>query len=256
MIVLLSPAKTIQFEKYYTQLQPSVPVFEKEAAELANILEQKSVAELQSLMKISEKLAVLNFDRYKVFAQNHNSKKSKPAILAFMGDVYEGMEAWTFTDKQMLEAQKRICILSGLYGVLKPLDLIQAHRLEMGTSLKLNEYKDLYEYWRTKITDVIIDSLNLYKTDVILNLASNEYSKVVNFDNIEAKLVSPAFKNHRNNEYKIVSFLAKKARGLMTSFVIKNNIKDVNDLVGFDLGGYYFNQEFSTESIPVFTSEF
>lgn len=256
MIILLSPAKTIQLNRYSTNLTPSIPLFNKEAFDLVKQIQKMSFAELQNILDVSDKLAVLNFERYKSFSESYHPSNSKPSILAFSGEVYEGLEAWTFNDHQMMEAHKKVRILSGLYGILKPLDLIQAYRLELSCKMKPIEYNDLYEYWKDKILKAIIDDLNLYKTDVILNLASLEYSKVVDFKKLDVKVKTPKFKNYRNNEYKIVSIYAKKARGLMTSFVIKNSIDDINDIIGFDFGGYYYNQELSNETEPNFISEF
>ncbi len=256
MIILLSPAKTIQFEQHQTSLHPSSPEFENEANYLNKELKKLSFAELKLLMKTSDSLTELTLHRILKFQNFTTPENSKPAILAYMGAVYEGLQAWSFNKNEMKEAQARLRILSGFYGILRPLDLIQAHRLEVSFKFSVNGFNDLYQFWSDKINQSIVSALNQQKTNVILNLASVEYSNMIDFKKIGAKVVSPAFKNYRTNEYKILSVFAKKARGMMASFVIKNSISNVNEIVGFDLGGYYFNPELSSESVPVFTSEF
>ncbi len=256
MLIILSPAKTIQFDKFSTDLPSTVPEFSSKTNNLANHLKLMGVEDLQSLMGISRALAELNYERYQTYSSIHNQTNAQPAILSFMGDVFEGMEAWKWTNDEILDAQKRLRILSGFYGILRPLDLIKAHRLEMGTRWKFAEYKDLYEYWKEDITNSVEITLNELKTDVILNLASLEYSKVLDFKKLGVREVSPVFKHLKNDEYKIVSFWAKRARGLMTRFVIKNRIFDVDDLQAFDDESYFFLKEISETNKPAFTQVF
>ena len=256
MLILLSPAKTIKFDKYSTSLPTTIPEFSKQTDFLVSHLKEMKIEEIQNLMGISRSLAELNFERFQVYSSLHNPNNAQVAILSFMGDVYEGMEAWNFSENELKEAQKRLRILSGFYGILRPLDLMQPHRLEMGTRWNIDKYKDLYAFWKEDVTQNLKDVLNELKTDVVLNLASNEYSKVVDFKALGVKVVSPAFKHLKQNQYKIVSFWAKRARGLMTSFVIKNNITNENDLLGFDSESYFYLKEISEKNKPTFSQVF
>lgn len=256
MLILLSPAKTIKFDKYSTSLPTTIPEFSKQTDFLVHHLKKMKVGEIQNLMGISRSLAELNYERFQVYSSEHSSNNAQPALLTFMGDVYAGMEAWNFSEKELKEAQKRLRILSGFYGILRPLDLMQPHRLEMGTRWNVSIYKDLYEFWKEDVTQNLKDVLNELKTDVVLNLASNEYSKVVDFKTLGVKVVSPAFKHLKQNQYKIVSFWAKRARGLMTSFVVKNNITNENDLLGFDSESYFYLKEISEKNKPTFSQVF
>lgn len=256
MLIILSPAKTIKFDKYFIDLTTTLPKLISKTDILVNHLKLMSIEDLQSLMGISRSLAELNYNRFQSYSSNHNPTNSQPAIVSFMGDVYEGMESWKWSKEDMLYAQERLQILSGFYGILRPLDLIQAHRLEMGTRLKIFENKDLYEFWKDDLRKAFIEKLNQLETDTVLNLASNEYSKAIDFKKLGIKVVTPGFKHLKNNEYKIVSFWAKRARGLMTSFVIQNKITNIEDLEAFDIESYYYLKEISTINNPVFTQVF
>lgn len=256
MIILLSPAKTIQFEQHQTKLKTTFPEFEKDADFLNEELKKKSFGEIKSLMKTSDSLTELTMNRILKYKNNHATENLKPSILAYMGAVYAGLQAWNFSENEMQEAQNRLRILSGFYGILRPLDQIQAHRLELGFKLLVNDNKDLYQFWIEKVNHSIISALNRQNTNVILNLASKEYSDVVDFKKIGARVVSPVFKNWRINDYKTVTILTKRARGLMASFIIRNFISNDENICGFDLGGYYYNKELSKENKPFFTSEF
>ncbi|MCL4109874.1 UNVERIFIED_CONTAM: hypothetical protein GTU68_028783 [Idotea baltica] len=199
-------------------------------------------------MKISKNIADLNVERFHDFSSEFNTENSKPAILAFKGDVYLGLEADQFTSSEMDFAQDHIRILSGLYGILRPLDLMQPYRLEMGTSLKTTRGKNLYEFWKSRITDLLNDDIADHKNKTILNLASNEYFKAIHKKKLNGNLLTANFKEERDGELKFISFNAKKARGMMSKFIVNNNIDNENDLKGFDTEGYYFSQEHSSPS--------
>ena len=204
-------------------------------------------------MGLSDKLATLNFDRYQSWkASKTQSDDSKPSLMVFKGDVYQGLEAETLNTQDMKFAQKHLRILSGLYGILKPLDVIRPYRLEMGTRLETSNGKNLYEFWGNKITQTVNKLAKENKSKAIVNLASVEYFSVLKKDNLDLSVINPVFKDYKNGKYKIISFFAKKARGSMTRFIIQNRIKKVEDLKGFDLDGYSFSEKESIENSPVF----
>jgi cytoplasmic iron level regulating protein YaaA (DUF328/UPF0246 family) len=209
-------------------------------------------AKISSLMKISDKLAGLNADRYAQWSTPFNADNAKQAVLAFNGDVYIGLQAQTFEQQDFDFAQQHLRILSGLYGLLKPLDLMQAYRLEMGTKLATSRGKNLYEFWGDIITTKLNKDLAAQGDNVLINLASNEYFKAVKPRNLDGMIVNPVFKDEKNGEYKIISFYAKKARGLMARYIIKNRLDDVSQLRNFDLEGYSFSAALSTPEQPVF----
>lgn len=223
--------------------------------ELIEVMRKKSVTEVSELMSISKQLAGLNVHRYKIFEANHTDENARPSALAFNGDVYQGLKAQTFDEQKMEFAQNHFRILSGLYGLLRPLDLIQAYRLEMGTKLVFDDYKTLYEYWDRKILDLLLGDLKAQGDDIIVNLASNEYFKSIDKKDIPARVVNVEFKDFKSGKYKIVSFYAKKARGLMSRFIIENQLSKPEDLQGFDYEGYYFDPEASSENLYAFKRE-
>ena len=247
MILLLSPSKNMKNCTY--ENKTSQPVFINEAKSLVNELNKMDVSEIQDFMEISEKLAQLNFQRYQNWSLPFNKTNSSPAIYSFSGDVYEGLNAYSLEEEDIKFAQRNLLILSGLYGVLKPLDLIQPYRLEMGKKLKYESHKNLYSFWNDKISLY----LNNIKDKVIINLASNEYFNVVNKEKISKKIISPIFKDEKNGKFKIISFYAKKARGLMANYIIKNKIDDPSQLIKFNINGYTYNKNLSTDFYPVFT---
>tara|TARA_B100000508_G_C11397898_1_gene246747 strand:- start:263 stop:904 length:642 start_codon:yes stop_codon:yes gene_type:complete len=208
-----------------------------------------NISEIQDFMEISEKLAHLNFQRFQNWSLPFNKTNSSPAIYSFSGDVYEGLDAYSLEEEDVKFAQRNLLILSGLYGILKPLDLIQPYRLEMGRKLKYESHKNLYSFWNDKISLY----LNNIKDKVIINLASNEYFNVVNKEKISKKIISPIFKDEKNGKFKIISFYAKKARGLMANYIIKNRINDPSQLIKFNINGYTYNKNLSTDFYPVFT---
>ena len=251
MLVVLSPAKklTIDGEKRddYT-----LPQFSKESKKLISELRKFSPKELSKLMGISDSLAELNNERYREWNVLHELDDSKQAMFTFTGEVYSGLNASDFTKNEIEYAQDHLRILSGLYGVLRPLDLIHAYRLEMGTKLEVGKSKNLYEYWKSVIVKDINKSLKDQGTDVVVNLASNEYFKAINKKDLKAQVVVPVFKDYKNGEYKTIMVYAKKARGMMASFIMKNRLKNIEDLIAFDEGGYIYNEEASNGNEMVF----
>ena len=252
MLIVISPAKTLDFEtapitKIHTQ-----PEFLKESRQLVKQLKEMTPAEVSSLMKISDKLGAQNFVRFNEWKTPFTLDNSKQALLAFKGDVYTGIDAETFSSQDFKFAQKHLRILSGLYGVLRPLDLIQAYRLEMGTSLENKQGKGLYEFWASKLTDQINQDLKASKSKHLINLASNEYFKSLQVGDINAEIIVPVFKDYKNGQYKIISFFAKKARGQMSAYIIRNRIKNPEELKAFNVDGYKFYKSESNETNWVF----
>jgi len=254
MIVLLSPAKSLNFEPAKIK-RHSTPRLLDESTELVGHLKTKSANSIKKLMGVSDNIATLNVSRFNNFETPFTLDNAKQAILAFNGDVYTGLEADSFDSKDMTFAQKHIRILSGLYGVLKPLDLMQPYRLEMGTRLKVKRKKNLYEFWDEKITSVINEDLTKSKGTVILNLASKEYFSSVKPKLVDGKIVHVHFKELRNGQYKVISFKAKKARGKMANLIVKNRITDIKSLSKLDVDGYLYSKELSDENNLFFGKE-
>ncbi len=252
MIILISPSKTLDFETPVDTKDNSQARNLDESAVLIDTLKQKAPHEIASLMKLSDKLAALNDERYHSWKRPFNLNNAKQCAFAFKGDVYTGLDAESLNQKELNWAQKHLRILSGLYGTLRPLDLIQAYRLEMGTKLDNPEGKNLYEFWGNKITQNLNDDIAESKSKVVLNLASNEYFKSVKPKEISRTIISPEFKDCKKGQYKIISFYAKKARGLMAAWVIKNEITDAAKLADFDVDGYYYDKAASTPEKPIF----
>lgn len=248
MIAIVSPAKSLDFEKEY-DLEATSPRFSKETKTLVKTLREKSANDLQELMSISDKLAELNEERYHNF-KFRNPTNSKQAVMAFQGDVYQGLQAEDFSEKDMEFAQDHFRILSGLYGLLRPLDEIQPYRLEMGTKLHFDDYTSLYAFWEDKIAKELKKDLKAQGDDILINLASNEYFKSIDRDILKKSIniVDVEFKDFKNGKYKVISFFAKKARGMMARFIIKNKINDVESLKGFNIDGYAFDPDDSTDS--------
>jgi len=204
-------------------------------------------------MNISADLGNLNYERYQTWHLPFTPENAKQAVLAFNGDVYTGLDAPALPEEKLKLAQQKLRILSGLYGVLKPLDLMQPYRLEMGTKFGVGRAKDLYAFWGNKITKNIQEAVNESGSKILVNLASNEYYKSIDSKKLDAEIVTPAFKDMKNGEYKMISFFAKKARGLMTRFILEHNIDNAGDLQAFDADGYVFNPRLSKPRKPVFT---
>ncbi len=253
MIIVISPAKTlyekspVHYEKY-TEID-----FLSESQKIISVLKKKKPDQLARLMDISPKLAELNFRRNQAWTPDFTSENSWQSVLMFNGDVYQGLKAETFTEEEYGIAQQKLRILSGLYGLLKPLDRIQPYRLEMGTNLPVSGKKNLYDFWKTKITTKLNLELALSDQKLLINLASNEYFGVVDTKKLKARVITPSFKENKNGKYLMISFFAKRARGLMSRFIIQNNISDPEELKAFDWEGYYFNNQLSGENDWVFT---
>jgi cytoplasmic iron level regulating protein YaaA (DUF328/UPF0246 family) len=252
MIILLSPAKTLDFESNSITEVCTQPDFLKFSKYLVNGLSKLTAEGIGELMSISPKLAELNHQRFQDWATRHDRESSKQAVLAFKGDVYEGLKAWDFEAEDFEFAQKHLRILSGLYGLLRPLDLIQPHRLEMSTVYANPAGKDLYAFWGDRVSNGLNKDLKDSGSDLLVNLASQEYFKSVQEEKLQGKILTPVFKDEKNGHFKIVSFYAKKARGLMSAFLIRNRIDYVEGLFDFSEAGYRFSTKDSTELAPVF----
>ena len=253
MLYVVSPAKNLDYETPAQTETFTQPELVEEAAELAQVCRQLTPADLSQLMGISDKLAGLNAARFEQWVPEFTLANSKQAVLAFNGDVYAGMEAQSFNEQELAYSQTHLRILSGLYGLLKPLDLMQPYRLEMGTKLENGKGKNLYEFWGDKITDKLNEQLAATNSSYLVNLASNEYFKSVKKKNIKADIITPAFKDWKNGQYKMISFFAKKARGMMVQYLVKNKVEDLAGLLKFDMAGYEYNEELSKPNEPCFT---
>lgn len=256
MIHLLSPSKSLDFETEAGIDKYTIPDYLSRSTSLIKKLQTFSVKGLEKLMGISSNLADLNVERYKKWsAPVKPGAKHKQAILAFTGDVYTGLKATGLSKNDLIYAQEHLRILSGLYGLLKPLDLIAAYRLEMGTDLKVGRKKNLYEFWRKSLTEDLNRQIKDHSQQSIINLASNEYFKVIDTKKLVADLIQPVFKDAKNGEYKTIAIYAKIARGAMSRYIIKNRISDPEDLKGFDLDNYSYNSRLSEGNKMVFTRE-
>ena len=254
----MSPAKSLDFDSKLPTKKHSEPRMLDDAAELVDVMSDKSPAELSKMMSVSEALGELNHERFQDWERPFTPDNSRPALLAFTGDVYLGMDpGGTFTERDYTQAQKVLRILSGLYGVLRPLDLMQPYRLEMGSQVDTDRGKDLYTFWGDRITQQLnADMAESPGAKALINLASNEYFGSVHADAIDARVVSPTFLDSKNGgDYKIVSFFAKRARGSMAGWIIRNRIKSVKALNEFDGMGYRYDAERSTVDAPVFIRE-
>lgn len=253
MIIVISPAKTLNAYSPVALELFSQPVFLEEAQKIVSVLKKKKPEQLAQLMNISPKLAELNAHRFQLWQPPFTLENSWQALLMFNGDVYQEMKAPLFSPRQFEYAQQNLRILSGVYGLLKPLDLIQPYRLEMGIPISIGSKKDLYDFWKSKITNHLKNDLEQDRGQTLINLASNEYFSVIDTKKLKARIVTPTFKESRNGQYHMISIFAKKARGLMCRFIIENQITDPEEIKAFDLGGYYFNNSLSKENNWVFT---
>jgi uncharacterized protein len=251
MKIVISPAKSLNFEKLLPTKEHSEALFLKEARQVHKVLMQKSPAALSELMDISDKLAELNWKRNQDWKTPFTTENARPAIFAFDGDVYTGLNAYTIPSEKLEDLQDSLRILSGLYGLLKPLDLMQAYRLEMGTKLPIGESKNLYEFWKPIVTKAL--NKELLEGELFINLASNEYFSAVDVKALKVPVITPEFKDYKNGKLKIISFFAKKARGLMVRYIIDTNVKTVEDLKGFNYEGYQFDANLSKGNHLVFT---
>ena len=251
MKILLSPAKSLDFKSELPTSKTSSICFEKEAQYLNSILKSKNPKELSDLMGISSKIANLNYERNHSWSLPFTNTNARQAVYAFSGDVYRGLDAYSIHDSRIDFLQNSVRIISGLYGLIKPLDLIQPYRLEMGTKLAFDSNKNLYDYWRKKITDQL--NSELIENEPVLNLASNEYFKAIDLKVINTDVYSANFKQLKNGNYKTIAIFSKKARGMMTRFIIDNNISDIDNLKSFDYDRYRFHEELSSEKDLIFT---
>ena len=252
MLIVLSPAKTLDYS-VDPKSNHTAPQFLSQSSKLIKTLKEKEPKDIASLMGLSDKLATLNFDRYHSWkAAKSVSSDAKPSMLVFKGDVYQGLNAEDFSNKDLKFAQKHLRILSGLYGILRPMDIMKPYRLEMGTKLETSKGKNLYEFWGNLVQNNIIDDLSLQKSDLLINLASKEYFSVLGKMPEFINVVSPVFKDYKSGKYKIISFYAKKARGLMARWIIQNKVTDFEELINFDIDGYRYSKAESTISEPVF----
>ncbi|TPV34017.1 peroxide stress protein YaaA [Paucihalobacter ruber] len=251
MKLVLSPAKSLDFDTELPVEKQSEAVFLDEAAQINKLLKKQSVKKLGELMSISPDLSELNYQRNQDWQLPFKATNSRPAVYAFNGDVYRGLDAYSIDNDKIDTLQNKVRILSGLYGILKPLDLIMPYRLEMGTKFPIGKSKDLYQFWKSKVTTFLNNEMT--EGEVLLNLASNEYFKAVDKKQLKANVVDVDFKEFKNGTYKTISFFAKYARGLMARYVVEHQIENVEDLKAFDLDNYNFDANLSTTNKLVFT---
>ncbi|KZN54071.1 peroxide stress protein YaaA [Pseudoalteromonas luteoviolacea] len=256
MITVISPAKNLDYDSSAPTMRHTLPELLTHSEALISVCRDLSPQEIGSLMKISDKLAGLNAARFADWSQPFTLENAKQAIFAFNGDVYTGLDATTLSEEVIDYTQQHLRILSGLYGVLKPLDLMQAYRLEMGTKLANTRGKNLYEFWGTVIAEKLNEALSESGSAKLINLASNEYFKAVNKKALNGEIITPVFKDCKNGQYKVISFYAKKARGMMARYIMENNVDNIEALKAFDVAGYYFSEEATVKANePVFLRE-
>lgn len=252
MIVILSPAKTLNFENVPSQLPSTLPDFTQKASIIMEELRKYTPPDLESLMRINSKLSELNFKRNLRWSRKHNIENSKQAMFCFDGAVYHGLDAKNFGKEELHFAQQHIRLLSGLYGVLRPLDLIEPYRLEMGIKLKVKKYDNLYEFWKKPLLEFFKKELKLEEDGILLNLASKEYSSAIDIKSLKARVVNVTFKDYNHGKYKIVAIYAKRARGLMARYICENKIQGLERLKNFDSEGYEYSEELSDKENLVF----
>lgn len=252
MLLVLSPAKSLDFDSTLPTLETTVPQFLDDSSILNQALRKLTPDDLSVLMSISSNLGELNFERNINWSLPFTSHNARPAIFAFTGDVYTGLDVKSFCQQDLVYAQQHLRILSGLYGVLRPLDLIQAYRLEMGTAIQQGKLKSLYAFWGTRLADNLRNCLQADPQPFLVNLASTEYFRAVNEKSLTYPVISPVFKDYKNGQFKIISFFAKKARGRMASFLIRNRVQSVDGLKQFCADGYQYSVRDSTPESPVF----
>lgn len=252
MKIVISPAKSLDFESKIPMQLFSEFIFKKQAISINTVLKKKNPKKLMQLMDISEKLAELNWHRNQERTiENITIKNARQAIYAFNGEVYLGLDSCTLSEEKIEMLQQKLRILSGLYGLLKPLDLIQPYRLEMGTTIKIGTKKNLYDFWKTLITKEL--NSDLTKNELFINLASNEYSSAIDFKKLKVPVITPEFKDYKDGKLKMISFFAKKARGLMVRFIVDTNAETIEDLKKFNYEGYVFDENLSKKNTLVFT---
>ncbi|MUL18999.1 peroxide stress protein YaaA [Aliivibrio fischeri] len=255
MLIVVSPAKTLDYETPLPTSAFTQSDFISDSAELIKVCRTLTPVDIAKLMKVSDKIASLNAVRFEEWSTTFTQENARPALFAFKGDVYTGLDANSLSESEIEYAQTNLRMLSGLYGLLKPLDLMQPYRLEMGTKLENGRGSNLYQFWGSLITNKLNQELEAQGSETLVNLASNEYFKSVKPKELKADIVTPVFKDCKNGQYKIISFYAKKARGLMARFIIQNKISNVEELKSFDSDGYYFVEAESTATTLVFKRE-
>jgi len=256
MLTVISPAKKLDFEEASPKIATSLPDFQADAYSLSRTARRLSVAKLRKLMAISQPLAKLNQDRFKAFEEYPVPEDTKSAALAFAGDTYLGLEAGTLDESELAYAQDHLRILSGLYGLLRPMDLIQPYRLEMGSRLATRRGKSLYNYWRDRLSIALNEQAEVTGSDTLLNCASVEYFTAVDLATLKLRVITPVFMEDREGDSTIVSFFAKRARGAMARYVMQNRLTDVEDIKAFDHGGYGFRPDLSEGDRIVFTRDY
>ena len=252
MLALISPAKTLDYETALPTEKFTQPRLLDHSQELIEVASKLSASEIASLMSVSEKIATLNAERFRDWQPEFNFANARQAIFAFKGDVYTGLNAYQLEKQDIDYAQKHLRMLSGLYGLLRPLDLIMPYRLEMGTKLKNTRGNNLYEFWGNTITETINADLAQAESELLVNIASDEYYKSVKDSKIKAEIIKPVFLDQKNGKYKVISFYAKKARGLMARYLLENKIERAEDIKSFNTDGYYFDAESSLKGELVF----
>jgi cytoplasmic iron level regulating protein YaaA (DUF328/UPF0246 family) len=250
MKLVLSPAKSLDFESKLPTAKTTEGYFLAEAERINKLLKKKSARSLSKLMKISDSLGQLNYERNQDWQLPFNKENARQALYAFSGDVYRGLDAYTIDTKKLDKVQDTVRIISGLYGILKPLDLIQPYRLEMGTKMPVGKNKNLYEFWKKKVTQALNDELE--DDELFLNLASNEYFKAIDKKALKVPVITVTFKDFKNGEYKMIGFFAKVARGLMTRYIIDTDANTLDDVKGFNSEGYGYSEDLSSETELVF----
>lgn len=255
MLILVSPAKTLDFEQPPLTREHSLPDFLSSSQQLINVCRQLTPADIASLMKVSDNIAGLNAARFGDWQPDFSLDNAKQAIFAFRGDVYTGLDADSLGKPALERAQQQLRILSGLYGLLRPLDLIMPYRLEMGTKLANSKGKNLYEFWGNSLTEAVNECLEAQNDKLIVNLASNEYFKAIKPKQLDGQLVSPVFKDFKNGQYKVISFFAKRARGMMARYLLEQKVDSLEAIKSFNLAGYYYSEADSTPAEPTFLRE-
>ena len=253
MLIVVSPAKTLDYESPLATEKYTQPELVEYSKQLIDVCRKLTPADVASLMKVSDKIAGLNVARFEQWSETFTQDNARQAILAFKGDVYTGLDAETLSDEDFDYAQNHLRMLSGLYGLLKPLDLMQPYRLEMGTRLANARGTNLYQFWGNIITDKLNEALNAQGDNVLINLASNEYFKAVDKKALNGEIITPVFKDCKNGQYKVISFYAKKARGLMARYIMEQQVTNMEQLLAFDCAGYYYSEEHTKKANePVF----
>ncbi|WP_194090403.1 peroxide stress protein YaaA [Vibrio hibernica] len=255
MLILVSPAKTLDYDSPLSTQNHTLPEFVEHSAELIDVCRKLTPNDISSLMKVSDKIAGLNVARFEQWRPTFDFDNARQAIFAFKGDVYTGLDAESLSDTNLEFAQSHLRMLSGLYGLLKPLDLMQPYRLEMGTRLANGRGTNLYQFWGDIITDAVNQALAAQGDSTVINLASNEYFKAVKPKKVDGTIITPVFKDCKNGTYKVISFYAKKARGMMARYIIENEVNTLEQLKQFDISGYYFVKAESTATELVFKRE-